>query len=72
MKSIVDTLATVSSPLEEEDIILYILNGLPSHFNSFKTTIRTRSETITVSELQELLLIKDQQLETSSAEESSA
>lgn len=36
IKKVVDTLPAVSSLLEEEDVILYILNGLPPEFNSFK------------------------------------
>lgn len=42
IKRIVDTLAAVSSPLEDEDIVLHILNKLPSSFNSFKMAICTR------------------------------
>lgn len=62
VKQIVDTLAIVSTPLEEEDIIFYILNGLPQDFNPFKTTIRMRCQSISVQELQELLLIEEQEV----------
>lgn len=45
VKTIIDTLITVSLPVDDEDIILYMLNGLPPTFNAFKTAIRTRSQT---------------------------
>lgn len=44
MKKILDTLVSVSASLEEEDIVLHILNGLPPDYNPFKTTIRAISQ----------------------------
>lgn len=36
VKTITDTLASVSYPLDEEDTVLYILNGLPPVFKHSK------------------------------------
>lgn len=55
-------LATAAAPIDSEDFILFTLNELPYLFNSFKTTVRFRSNTITLYEIQELLLIEDSQI----------
>ncbi|XP_020699694.1 uncharacterized protein LOC110111964 [Dendrobium catenatum] len=41
IKFIIDNIAFSGSKIDMEDIILYILNGLPPTYNSFKTTICT-------------------------------
>ncbi|PKU73369.1 Retrovirus-related Pol polyprotein from transposon TNT 1-94 [Dendrobium catenatum] len=41
VKNIVDNIAAAGSKIDPEDIVLYILKGLPSTYNSFKTTVRT-------------------------------
>lgn len=66
---ITDTLASISAPLEDEDIVLYILNGLPLAYNLFKTVVCTRAQHITLLELHDLLLIEEQQLQTSVIED---
>ncbi|XP_020675279.1 uncharacterized protein LOC110094394 [Dendrobium catenatum] len=40
IKYLVDQIASVGSVLNTEDIILYILNGLPATYQAFKTAIR--------------------------------
>lgn len=55
IKDLVDKLATVSVTIDDEDILLYTLNGLPTEYNSFRTSIRTRSESVTLDELHALL-----------------
>ncbi|PKU60961.1 Retrovirus-related Pol polyprotein from transposon TNT 1-94 [Dendrobium catenatum] len=40
VKTIVDNIAASGSQVDPEDIIIYILNSLPSSYNSFKTYIR--------------------------------
>lgn len=44
-----------SCPVDDEDMVFHILHGLPSAYDSFKTSIRARPETITVEELISLL-----------------
>ena len=55
IKHIVDSLATVCSPVDDEDIIIYTLNGLPPEYGPFRTSIRTRSALMLLEELHVLL-----------------
>ncbi|PKU82870.1 Retrovirus-related Pol polyprotein from transposon TNT 1-94 [Dendrobium catenatum] len=41
IKTIVDSIAASGSKVDPEDIIIHILNGLPSSYNPFKAAIRT-------------------------------
>nr|VVW53608.1 unnamed protein product [Nymphaea colorata] len=50
-KMIAHQLATTSKPVDEDDLVLYILNGLPSEYVAFRTRIETRKEAITLNEL---------------------
>ena len=51
----VNSLAAVGSPPDPEDVILYVLNGLPHTYDAFAIAIRTRASSITVDELYALL-----------------
>ncbi|KAI0492718.1 hypothetical protein KFK09_026994 [Dendrobium nobile] len=55
IKKIVDSIATAGSTVDTEDIILYILNGLPTAYNPFKTAIRTSLQPINLDDLYSLL-----------------
>lgn len=55
IKEISDQLAIASCPIQDEDLVFHILHGLPSSYDAFNTSIRTRSESITVDELTSLL-----------------
>lgn len=41
IKHLSDILAAVSCPVDDEDLIIHTLNGLPSEYGPFKTSIRT-------------------------------
>lgn len=71
IKIISDQLALVSSPVEEEDLILIVLNGLPVEYNSLKTAIRARPESITMSDLSSLLCLEALHVESESHPSSS-
>lgn len=71
IKRIVDTLSTINSQLDDEDIVLCVLNGLLAAYHPFKTAIRTHSALVTMSELTDLLLIEEQQLPQASSDGSS-
>ncbi|PKU70593.1 Retrovirus-related Pol polyprotein from transposon TNT 1-94 [Dendrobium catenatum] len=43
VKTIVDNIAAAGTKIDHEDIVLYILKGLPASYNAFKTAIRTSS-----------------------------
>lgn len=64
IKHISDSLAAVSNPIDDDDLILYTLNGLPSEFGPFKTSIRTRSSPISIEELHVLLLCEELSIES--------
>lgn len=51
----VDALAAAGSKVDVEDIILHVLNGLPSNYDTFATAIRTRASTVNLDELYALL-----------------
>ncbi|KAI0497520.1 hypothetical protein KFK09_020751 [Dendrobium nobile] len=59
VKSIVDQIAAVGSTVDNEDIILYILNGLPMSYQSFKTYIRTMQTPLNLDQLYPLLISEE-------------
>ena len=64
-KVLADQLALASSSVDDEDLVLLILNGLPEEYNAFKTTIRARSDPITVDQLCSLLCSESIHIESS-------
>ncbi|PKU68330.1 Retrovirus-related Pol polyprotein from transposon TNT 1-94 [Dendrobium catenatum] len=70
IKSIVDTIAASGSNVDQEDIILYILNGLPSAYNSFKTAIRTSLLPIDLDTLYLLLCSEEVHVQRETSKES--
>ncbi|XP_050939306.1 uncharacterized protein LOC127148920 [Cucumis melo] len=67
IKSLVDKLATGFVSLEDEEILVHTLNGLPVAFNAFRTSIRTRSGNISLEELHTLLISKETTMAKTSA-----
>ncbi|XP_020684913.1 uncharacterized protein LOC110101379 [Dendrobium catenatum] len=59
IKSLVDQIVAADSTVDIEDIILYILNGLPPTYQSFKTSIRTMLNPISLDQLYPLLLSEE-------------
>ncbi|PKU84173.1 Retrovirus-related Pol polyprotein from transposon TNT 1-94 [Dendrobium catenatum] len=59
VKSIVDKIAAAGSNVDTEDIILYILNGLPATYQAFKTSIRTMLTPLTLDQLYPLLISEE-------------
>ena len=59
IKQICDKLAAVSVILDDEELHHVALNGLPSDYDSFSSAIRTRSDVLTVEELNTLLDAKE-------------
>ncbi|KAF5442310.1 hypothetical protein F2P56_034980, partial [Juglans regia] len=56
VKCTADELALVDSPLTNDDLTLYILNGLGSEFCDIAAPIRTRETPLTFEELHDLLV----------------
>ncbi|KAI0491471.1 hypothetical protein KFK09_025731 [Dendrobium nobile] len=76
VKNIVDNIAASGTKIDPEDIVLYILNGHPVTYNSFKTYIRASSLPADLDALYSLLCseeihinqeIKNDQLSTTAA-----
>lgn len=68
IKNLTDTLTAIATLVDDEDAILFTLNGLLSTFNSFKTAVHLQSNPITLLELQEFPFIEDCQLSFSAKE----
>ena len=60
-------LAAASVSLEDEEILVHTLNGLPAAFNTFHTSIRTRSGNISLEELHTLLISEETTMAKTSA-----
>lgn len=63
IKHLSDSLASVSCPIDNEGLIIYVLNELPVEYGPFKTSIRTRSDPILVEDLHVQLLCEELNLE---------
>lgn len=62
VRMLVDTLAATGNPLLDKELITYLLNGLGPSYESFVTSITTRSDPITTLELYHLLLIHESRM----------
>ncbi|PKU60575.1 Retrovirus-related Pol polyprotein from transposon TNT 1-94 [Dendrobium catenatum] len=56
IKKLVDQIASAGSTIDSEDIILYIFNGLPPAYQSFKTYIRNSPTQIRLDNLYAMLI----------------
>uniref|UniRef100_A0A2N9GCF6 Integrase catalytic domain-containing protein n=1 Tax=Fagus sylvatica TaxID=28930 RepID=A0A2N9GCF6_FAGSY len=56
VKHIADELALIDAPVPNDDLTLYILNGLGSEYREIVAPIRTRATSLTFEELHDLLL----------------
>lgn len=59
IKKLVDQIASAGSTIDSEDIILYILNGLPPAYQSFKTYIRNYPASIRLENLYAMLISEE-------------
>ncbi|KAI0501904.1 hypothetical protein KFK09_016849 [Dendrobium nobile] len=59
VKNIVDNIAASGTKIDLEDIVLYILNGLPPTYKSFKTYIRSSSLPADLDALYSLLITEE-------------
>jgi hypothetical protein len=63
MKGLVDEMAAAGKPLDNEELVMYICNGLDTEYNSLVSALVTRLEPITPSELYSQLLSFESRLE---------
>ncbi|XP_022159298.1 uncharacterized protein LOC111025709 [Momordica charantia] len=59
IKELKDKLANVSVLVDNEDLLIYTLNGLPPEFNAFCTSMCTRSQSVSFEELYVLLVYEE-------------
>ncbi|PKU81629.1 Retrovirus-related Pol polyprotein from transposon TNT 1-94 [Dendrobium catenatum] len=64
IKTIVDNIASAGSAIDQEDVLLYTLNGLPPSYNALKTTIRAMQSTMDLDSLYSLLLSEEINLQS--------
>ncbi|KAJ1699274.1 hypothetical protein LUZ63_007786 [Rhynchospora breviuscula] len=56
MQGIADRLRSIGSPVSEQDLVVYTLQGLGSEFDNFVTAFSMRSQATSMAELQSFLL----------------
>ncbi|PKU64269.1 Retrovirus-related Pol polyprotein from transposon TNT 1-94 [Dendrobium catenatum] len=71
IKAIVDQISAAGASVDPEDIIHHILNGLPQIYQSFKTSIRTSTSSLTLDQIYPLLLSEEINLAADAARFSS-
>ncbi|KAF3776583.1 hypothetical protein EJ110_NYTH47891 [Nymphaea thermarum] len=59
VRVIAHQLAIASKPIDEDDLVLYILRGLPVEYLAFKISLETRKEPVSLNELYSLLLMQE-------------
>ena len=62
VKALADEIALIDHPISDDDLTLYILNGLGSDFRDIATTIRARPTSLAFEELHDLLVGHDSYL----------
>ncbi|MED6124004.1 hypothetical protein PIB30_054956 [Stylosanthes scabra] len=55
-KKVTDSLSALGAPLSSEDFVDAVAHGLPEEYNPFIMMVSSRSDTITESEVEALLL----------------
>ena len=63
IKEIHDKLLRVLVVIDDEDIFIHTLNGLPHEFNAFNTSIKTRSHPLNLEELYTLMKAEEVYIE---------
>ncbi|PKU64658.1 Retrovirus-related Pol polyprotein from transposon TNT 1-94 [Dendrobium catenatum] len=59
VKKIVDQISSAGSSVDSEDVMIYILNGLPPEYQAFTTTIRTMQNSVSLDQLYALLMSEE-------------
>ena len=62
VKALADEIALIDHPISDDDLTLYILNGLGSDFREIAAPIRARERSLTFEELHDLLVGHDNYL----------
>jgi hypothetical protein len=70
VRTIVDELAMIDTPLSNDDITLYVLNGLGTNYKDIIAPIRTRETSLTFEELHDILTAHETHLKRIEATQS--
>nr|POF07385.1 hypothetical protein CFP56_37452 [Quercus suber] len=62
IKSLADSLAAAAQPIPEPDLILHILGGLSPEYESFVTSVTTRSDDLSLEDLNAMLLNQEMRI----------
>ena len=62
IKSLTDSLAAAAQPIPEPDLILHILGGLSFEYESFVTSVTTRSDDLSLEDLNAMLLNQEMRI----------
>jgi hypothetical protein len=62
VKALADEIALIDHPISDDDITLYILNGLGADFREIAAPIRARETSLTFEELHDILVGHDSYL----------
>ncbi|KAF7801722.1 Retrovirus-related Pol polyprotein from transposon TNT 1-94 [Senna tora] len=63
IKKIVDSLAAIGSPISEHEHIEIVLDALPSDYEGFVTSFSMKSDILSITEVESLLLTQEARLE---------
>ena len=58
VKTLADEIATIDNSISDDDLTLYVLNGLGSEFQEIVAPIRARESPLTFEELHDLLHLR--------------
>ncbi|KAL5716461.1 hypothetical protein ACHQM5_018148 [Ranunculus cassubicifolius] len=67
IKEISDSLAASGNRINDYDLVFHILNGLPSEYDAFATSIRVREPIVSSDQLHSLLLTEELSIESRNA-----
>ncbi|GKV30743.1 hypothetical protein SLEP1_g39523 [Rubroshorea leprosula] len=62
LKSVADELGTIDRPLTDDDLTVYILNGLGPEFREIATSLRTRDSSLSFDDLHDRLVAHEESL----------
>ena len=65
VKKLVDSLASIGAPIDDDDLVYVTLNGLDREYHQFRTSIGVRKIFLDFQELVALLISEEQRNGTS-------
>jgi hypothetical protein len=66
LHALTDEMSTIGRPLDDDELVAYILTGLDADFNAFVSSLITKTKPISISELYAQLVTYENHMEGSS------